>query len=74
MDENNMCCGVTEDTCDERRDSCKESRIARDDVLMRAMEIRDKRMEKLETRFDQILLAILIQLTAFVLMYVGTKM
>lgn len=68
------CCGVTEDTCDERRESCKESRIARDDVLMKAMEARDKRIEKLETRFDQILLAILVQLAAFFIMYVGTKM
>ena len=68
------CCGVTEDTCDERRETCKESRIARDDVLMKAMETRDKRIEKLETRFDQILLAILVQLAAFFIMYVGTKM
>jgi hypothetical protein len=68
------CCGVTEDTCDERRETCKESRIARDDVLMKAMEARDKRIEKLETRFDQILLAILVQLAAFFIMYVGTKM
>jgi hypothetical protein len=72
------CCGVTEDTCDERRETCKESRVARDEVLMRAMENRDaridKRIEKLETRFDQILLAILVQLAAFFIMYVGTKM
>lgn len=68
------CCGVMGDTCDERRETCKESRIARDDVLMKAMEARDKRIEKLETRFDQILLAILVQLAAFFIMYVGTKM
>jgi len=68
------CCGVTADTCDERRDSCKEARIAREDVLMEAMKARDKRLEKLESRFDQILLAILVQLTAFFFMYVGTKM
>jgi len=67
-------CGVMESTCDERRESCKESRIARDDVLMKAMEARDKRIEKLEARFDQILLAILVQLAAFFIMYVGTKM
>jgi hypothetical protein len=63
-----------ENTCDERRETCKESRIARDEVLMKAMEMRDKRIEKLETRFDQILLAILVQLAAFFIMYVGTKM
>jgi len=67
------CCGVSEDVCDERRETCKEARIARDIVIMEATKETNKRIEKIEARFDQILIAILIQLIAFFVMVIYTK-
>lgn len=67
------CCGVTEDVCGERRDTCKEARIARDAVIMEATKETIRRIEKIEARFDQILIAILIQLIAFFVMVIYTK-
>ena len=67
------CCGVTEEMCEERRRTCKDSRLAVEAVLMDSMKARDARIEKIESRFYQILVAIIVQLIAFVLLYVSYK-